>query len=222
MRPTISLFSLLCFFVWSACKQVTPAETSTPPASTTTANGKEFIIDVAHSELKWQAFKAVGSHNGIVPIREGKVMVDGNAITGGSVTLDMNNLQVTDLEGDDKLSLEKHLKGLKPGKEDDFFNTVKYPTATFAIKGSTPISGDSDANQLVHGELTMRDITKPVNIKAKLDTGAGNAIKITSAPFTIDRTEWGIKFRSKKFFNNLKDDFVYDEIKIELTIGAIE
>jgi polyisoprenoid-binding protein YceI len=204
-----------------ACKQNTPAD-AVSTTSTSSANGKVFKIDAPHSELKWQAFKTTGSHEGIIPILEGTVNVDGNTITGGKVVLDMNNLQVTDLEGEDKQSLEDHLKGNKPGKEDDFFNTSKYPTATYVIKGSTPITGDADATHMVQGELTMRDITKPVNIKVKLDTGAGNAIKISTDPFTIDRTEWGIKFRSKKFFDDLKDDFVYDEIKIQLTVGAIE
>jgi polyisoprenoid-binding protein YceI len=219
MRILTSLITLVMLAGVIACKPGNAADTTT---TTSSVQGKEYKIDVAHSELKWQAFKAVGTHHGIVPILEGTVNIDGNNITGGKVILDMKNLQVTDLEGDDKQSLEDHLKGLKPGKEDDFFNTSKYPTATFVIQGSSPITGDADVNHLVKGELTMRGITKPVAIRVKLDAGAGNAIKITAVPFTIDRTEWGVKFKSKKFFDDLKDDFVYDEIKLELTIGAIQ
>jgi len=222
MRLQFPIFICILFVMAIACKPASTSDTTTTPSLSSVGTGKEFKIDVAHSELKWQAFKAVGSHHGIVPILEGNVFVDANNITGGKVILDMKNLQVTDLEGDDKQTLEDYLKGFKPGKEDDFFNTTKYPTATFVIIGSTPITGDADVNHIVHGELTMRDITKPVNFKVKLDIGAGNAVKITAVPFTIDRTEWGIKFKSKKFFDDLKDDFVYDEIKIDLTIGAIQ
>jgi len=219
MRPLLSILLLALLVTLNSCKSSSSSDTTT---TTSPSHGKEFKIDVARSELKWQVFKAGGSHQGIVPILDGSVFIDGNNITGGKVTLDMKNLQVTDLEGEDKQALEEHLKGYKPGKEDDFFNVNQYPTATYVIKGSTPVSGDPEATHMVNGELTMRDITKPVAFKIKLDTGAGNAVKITAPQFSIDRTEWGIKFQSKKFFDNLKDDFVYDEIKLEMTVGAIQ
>jgi len=219
MRPPLSILLLALLVTLNSCKSSSSSDTTT---TTSPSHGKEFKIDVARSELKWQVFKAGGSHQGIVPILDGSVFIDGNNITGGKVTLDMKNLQVTDLEGEDKQALEEHLKGYKPGKEDDFFNVNQYPTATYVIKGSTPVSGDPEATHMVNGELTMRDITKPVAFKIKLDTGAGNAVKITAPQFSIDRTEWGIKFQSKKFFDNLKDDFVYDEIKLEMTVGAIQ
>jgi polyisoprenoid-binding protein YceI len=219
LTPYITM--MLCLLLF-ACKPATTSDSTNTNTTASSASSKEYKIDVAHSELKWQAFKAVGSHSGIVPVLEGNVFVDGNNITGGKVILDMKNLQVTDLEGDDKLGLESHLKGLEADEQDHFFNTNKFPTATYQITGSTPISGDSEATHMVKGELTMRGITNPVNMRVKLDAGAGNAIKITAPPFTIDRTLWGIKFESKKFFDNLKNDFIYDEIKIELTIGAIQ
>ena len=219
MRPPLSILLLALLVTLNSCKPSSSSDTTT---TTSPSHGKEFKIDVARSELKWQVFKAGGSHQGIVPILDGSVFIDGNNITGGKVTLDMKNLQVTDLEGEDKQALEEHLKGYKPGKEDDFFNVNQYPTATYVIKGSTPVSGDPEATHMVNGELTMRDITKPVAFKIRLDTGAGNAVKITAPQFSIDRTEWGIKFQSKKFFDNLKDDFVYDEIKLEMTVGAIQ
>jgi polyisoprenoid-binding protein YceI len=218
MKTHFTLIALGMLATLTACQSGSP---STASASISGNHGKAYKVDIAHSVLKWEAFKAVGKHQGSVPILEGTVFVDGTTITGGKVVLDMRNLQVTDLDGEDKQRLEAHLKGLRPGKEDDFFNTSLYPTATYTIEGSTPISGDADANLLVTGELTMKDITKPVNIRVKLDSGAAKAVKITAVPFVIDRTEWGIKFMSKKFFDDLKDNFVYDEIKIDLTVGAI-
>jgi len=220
MNRLIPCITMSILLVMVACQPATTTES--PSSIPAAATGKEYKIDITHSELKWQAFKAVGSHAGIIPILEGNVFVDGNNITGGKVIIDMKNLQVTDMEGDDKLSLESHLKGLEAGEEDDFFNVNKFPTTTYQILGSTSISGDGDATHMVKGELTMRGITNPVNMRVKLDAGAGNAIKVTAPPFTIDRTLWGIKYDSKKFFENLKDDFIYDEVKIELIIGAIQ
>lgn len=47
-------------------------------------------------------------------------------------------------------------------------------------------------------------------------------MKATAEPFMIDRTQWDVKFMSKTFFDNLKDDFVNDQVRIELTIGAVK
>lgn len=42
----------------------------------------------------------------------------------------MESINVEDLEGQDKIDLEKHLKGTVKGKEH-FFNVQKYPKAYF-------------------------------------------------------------------------------------------
>lgn len=219
MKPIISIlsFSILLFMV--SCK---PKNEQAPATDdTTTEKGKDFKINTSLSELKWQAFQPLGGHEGVIPIREGTVVIDNGVLTGGKVIFEMKNLRVLDLQGEDKQNLEAHLKGEKPGKEDDFFNVSKYPTATFVVTNVSPLSGDPEGTHSITGDLTMRDITRPVSFKANVDLGAVDAVKITGGPFNIDRTEWGIRFRSKKFFDDLADDFVNDEVKLQFTIGAM-
>lgn len=217
-----SLFALSLVIV--SCKSKGADESSTETTSTTgnTPKGTAFEIDVPRSELKWSAFKPTGTHSGIVPIAGGTIYVDGDIITGGTVNINMTGIEVRDLDGDMKANLEAHLKGSVEGKEDDFFNVSKYPKATYTILGSTKLENDPLGTHMINGELTIKEITKPVSFKAKVDLASGEAFKATAEPFVIDRTLWDIKFKSKKFFDDLKDDFVNDEIKLEFTIGAVK
>ena len=206
----------------TSCKSKTAEESTTTTTTGTNATGAAFQIDVPRSELKWNAFKPTGTHHGIVPISGGTIYVDGDLITGGNIEFDMSGLLVQDLEGEMKDKLESHLKGTEPGKEEDFFNVGKFPTATYTILNSSKLENDPLGTHMINGELRIKDITKPVSFKAMVDLASGTALKATTEPFTIDRTEWDIKFKSKKFFDDLKDDFINDEVKLEITIGAIK
>jgi polyisoprenoid-binding protein YceI len=217
----LSIFSLSLLAV--SCKskgaEETAAETTTP---TGTPAGAAYQVDVPRSQLKWTAFKPTGNHQGSVPIAGGTIYVDGDLITGGAVDINMSGLQVEGMDEGMKADLENHLKGTVPGKEEDFFNVGKYPTATFTILSSTKLENDPLGTHMINGELKMKDISKPVSFKAVVDLASGVALKATAEPFVIDRTQWDIRFKSKKFFDDLKDDFVNDEIRLELTIGAVK
>jgi polyisoprenoid-binding protein YceI len=90
------------------------------------------------------------------------------------------------------------------------------------VVSSTKLENDQLGTHMINGELTMKGITKPVNFKAVVDLSSGVAMKATAEPFMIDRTQWDVKFMSKTFFDNLKDDFVNDQVRIELTLGAVK
>lgn len=72
---------------------------------------------------------------------------------------------------------------------------------------------------MAYGNLTIKDITKNIGfpIDYKIE---GNNVKVTAEPFTIDRTEWEIKYNSGKFFENLKDNLILDEIEISFELIA--
>ncbi len=206
-----------------SCKSKgTEETTATETSAATTGPGETFLIDIPRSELKWNAYKPTGSHHGIIPISAGKINVADGLIMSGTIEFNIAGIEVRDLEGEYKEKLEGHLRGTVPGKEDDFLNVQKYPNASFTITGSTKLENDPLGTHMINGDLTIRDITKPVSFKAKVDLASGNALKATAEPFVIDRSQWEIKFKSKKFFDDLKDDFINDEVKLELTIGALK
>jgi len=204
----------------TSCKEKTQADTTTTTESQNNTTGKMvFQIDPQQSTVKWIGAKPAGTHNGTVPISSGSFTVEGGNVTSGTIVMDMKNLKVLDPSGDMGASLESHLKGIEPGKEEDFFNVDKYPTATYTIASTTKLENDPEATHMVNGSLTIKNITKPVNFKAKLDIKEGG-VTVTAPPFAIDRTEFDIKFKSLKFFDNLKDDFVNDEFQIGFTVVA--
>ena len=131
----------------------------------------------------------------------------------------MNTITVSDLEGDQKGYLESHLKGLDDEKADDFFNVKKYPTAKFEITKLTKKEGDPNGNALVYGNLTLRDQTQSVGFTANIDV-TDEAVNVGTAAFTINRTEWGIKYNSPTFFENLKEYAIDDKVGLKISLVA--
>ena len=217
-------FSTLLFasLLLVSCKSKGTEESTATTGGESNPSGVAYTIDIPRTELKWNAFKPTGTHFGIIPVIGGTIYVDNELITGGNVDFDLTKLEVKDLEGEYKEKLETHLKGTVAGKEDDFFNVGKFPTANYKITGSTKLENDPLGTHMINGELTMKGITKPVSFKAVVDMASGTALKAVAEPFVIDRTNWDIKFQSKKFFSDLQDDFINDEVKLELTVGAVK
>lgn len=216
------LFILVSSSLWiTACKEKTSTDTSTSTETPVTNSGLDgtYTIDLQSSQIKWQGTKPTGVHNGTVPISGGNVVVSGGLITGGQITIDMKGITVTDLEGDMKNNLEAHLKGTVAGKEQDFFNVDKYPTATYTINSSTALQNDPEGTHMINGTLTIKDIAKPVNFKAKI-SGDASTLTASTPQFSVDRTEYDIKFKSAKFFSNLQDDFINDEFKLQIDVTA--
>lgn len=221
MKKVIFLSSLFLLLTLGACKQKTDsADTSVTTESTGGVSGT-FTIDAPRSKVKWTGSKPTGTHTGIIPITSGNLVMTDGVFTGGILELNVAGLEVIDLEGEYKTKLETHLKG-EGSSEDDFFNTAKYPTATFTVKSSRQLQNDPDGTHEITGDLKMKDVSKPITFKATVDATTGTAIKASTKPFLLDRTDWNIKYGSKKFFADLKDDFIHDEVSVELEIGAIK
>jgi polyisoprenoid-binding protein YceI len=84
---------------------------------------------------------------------------------------------------------DKHLK------TDDFFNTEKFPTMTFK---STSFEKTGEDTYKISGNLTIRDVTKPVVLDAKYNGSMtdqhGNSKAGFKATTTIDRFDYGVKW----------------------------
>lgn len=180
---------------------------------------EELDILAEQTRIDWACSKPTATHTGTIGIKSGFAGINGNSLAGGEVVIDMSTITVTDLSGDMKASLEAHLKGTKEEKADDFFNINVYPEAKFVINKVVDVSNDSDFNVLVYGDLTMKDITKEIAFKAKSSYENG-ILNMESDEFSINRTDWGINFQSKKIFPQLKDKFIDDEVRLRLSMSA--
>jgi len=216
------LYVLLSLALFASCKKDKTAEAAVSAAKEVAQSneGKKFTVDSQSSKVLWTGSKPTGTHSGTIDVSEGTIMVKDGNITAGSFTMDMNTINNTDMEGDGKAGIEAHLKGQrKPEEVDDFFNVGKYPTSKFEITKVTKLVNDPAATHLVYGNLTMRDVTKEIGIKAQVQI-MEEGMKVTTPEFTINRTDWGIKFMSKNFFDDLKDKYIDDDIKLQINLGA--
>lgn len=204
--------------VMSCNDQSKKANTSdAKPAKTSDSDSHKYIVNVAESTIKWKGFKPTATHFGEIALEKGVFHTNGDLLDSGNFEIDMTSINVQDIEGDDKSNLEAHLKGTVEGKEGDFFNINAFPSSSFEI---TEVQSMEAGKTMLSGNLTMKgvsnNITFPVNIKSEGD----NHLSLTSEPFTIDRTKWGINFGSKSIFDNLGDKFVNDEIELEIILKA--
>ena len=137
-------------------------------------------------------------------------MKDG-APESGNFTIDMTSLENTDLaeDAEKKAKLEGHLKS------GDFFEVEKFPTATFEVTGVTA-GGTEGATHTVSGNLTMKGITKSVDIPANVSMADGK-MTIETPEFTIDRTQWDVKFNSG-LFGAVGDAIIADDVKLKITL----
>lgn len=177
------------------------------------------IMMPGETQLKWSGSKPGKTHKGYINIKEGRVKLSDDAIVGGSVIMDMKSLTVTDLKGESKSDLESHLKGMGSSNADDFFNVKKYPTSKFEITRIARLSNDENYDLLIYGDLTIKDVTKEIAFKASVNY-EGSELIMSSEEFSINRTDWGINFMSKSFFDNLKDRFIEDKVDLQFVMRA--
>lgn len=193
-----ALVSLTAFSP-AAIKDFKPAKIST------------YKVDNASSKLTWAAKKATGDHNGEVKVSNGSFAIENNVLKGGSFDIDLNT--ITDADLTEQASNDKLVSTLK---SETFFNTEKFPKASFVISSAIKTTG----NQYdVKGKLTIKGITNEVSFPATV-TVNGKKLAAT-AKITIDRTKYDIKFRSKSFFENLGDKVIYDDFDLNVNLNAV-
>jgi polyisoprenoid-binding protein YceI len=134
---------------------------------------------------------------------EGTLVYDQDNVAASSVdvTLPMSGLDA--LVPD----LTEHLRSA------DFFDAAKWPNASFK---STKVEKVGETKLKVTGNLTIRDVTRPVVLDVTLNksgAGRGGEPKIGfDATATIKRSEFGVA----KFIPN-----VADEVDIRITTEAL-
>ena len=155
--------------------------------------------------IVWKGYKPTGSHNGTIDVKSSEFKFDGEKLVGGVVVFDMSSVKCLDLEdANDNKDLVDHLKN------EDFFDVEKHPTSKFEL---TKVISQKDSSLQVIGNLTLNGITKEIKFAANINN---NMFK--SKIIKIDRTDFGVKYKSKKFFDNLKDKFINDEFDVSFVI----
>ena len=184
-------------------------------AATAQAEAMEFTVDTTQSTIEWAGSKPTGTHTGTIKVSNGTFKANDSIIESGTFVIDMQSIEVTDLEGEDKSNLEAHLKGTVEGQEGDFFNVTEFPKAKFEVTGIT----EAEGQPMLQGNLTIKEETKNITFPVSISQDEEN-IEITSEEFTIDRTKWNVNYGSKSVFEGLGDKFIYDDVKLKINLKA--
>lgn len=181
----------------------------------TTKDGVVYQIDTLNSRIEWKGYKVVKSdqtgHFGTINFESGDLTVKDGVLESGKFVADMNSLTSVDLK-DDAAQLEKLEGHLKSG---DFFETNKFPTASYEItKVSKNESGDY--NTLLDGNLTIKGITKPVQFNANVSIKDG-AASIATEPKDISREGFNVKFQMP-----IANGVVKDDVNVQILVKANE
>ncbi|WP_316817762.1 YceI family protein [Pedobacter nyackensis] len=165
-----------------------------------------YKVDVAQSTLTWLGKKVTGSHNGSIALQSGNLLFDGKKLSGGNFVIDMTTIK----DADKSARLEGHLKA------DDFFGTDKFATSTFVIKKIA--AAGTQVN--VTGDLTIKGVTNSITFPANVVWNADGSITATADKIIVDRTKYGIKYRSKGMFPDVGDKMIYDDFELAIKLVA--
>jgi polyisoprenoid-binding protein YceI len=200
--------------LFSACGgpvvQENESNASASFASSKHIGNEKYVIDKKESMVTWKGSKLFASdqeHTGNVHISKGELMIENGQLVGGTVVVDMNT--ISDKDDGSENDLINHLKS------PDFFDVKKFPTAAFAI---TRVASANGADINVTGNLTIKGITHAVTFPAKMEVKGG--IVYANSKLIIDRTKWDVRYNSGKFYDNLADETISDDIEFQMKIVA--
>jgi polyisoprenoid-binding protein YceI len=177
---------------------------------------KNFTIERAKSSIEWVGKKVTGAHNGTVDIADGVLTLTDGELTGGQFNIDTRSiriLDVTDLNTNTQFA--GHLAS------EDFFAAEAYPTASLDITSVSQGRNGHEgiANYRVAANLTIKGITQPIEFEAAVGTVKGDTLR-ASARVVVDRTKYGMKFRSGNFFKDLGDTLIFNDFTLNVLLAA--
>ena len=206
-KSNIKLFQalfILLFLIFSCSKKKIKQDMNNDTVINKTINPQEYKVNQNTSVLTWVGRKVSSGHNGTIMLKNGYLNVSTDGIIDGEFNIDMNSISVSDLQGGGKASLERHLKN------EDFFSVNDFPLSN--------ISFHSNKDQIINNQvdldasLTIKNITHPINFTATI-IEVSPKLKL-KADLVFDRSLYDVKYGSGKFFENLGDRLILDDIQI--------
>ena len=170
----------------------------------------DYALDVTHSRLGFVARHAMVT----------KVRGQFGAFTG-TAHIDEAN------PADSKVDLSIDVASIDSGTADrdghlksgDFFDAETYPTITFS---STDVKR-AGSDWTITGDLTIKDVTKPVTIEFEQTGSAVDPFGNTRVGFegdvTVNRKDWGLTWNAALETGGV---LVSEKIKLEFDVSAIQ
>jgi polyisoprenoid-binding protein YceI len=144
-----------------------------------------YALDPTHSYVSFTArHLMVTKVRGRFPVTEGELVIGADPVQSSvHTTIDVSAVE----SGDPKR--DEHLRSA------DFFDTEQHQHATFT---STKVEDHGDGEFVLHGDLTIRGVTRPVALKGEyLGTQTspwGDTRTGFSAETEVSRKDWGLEW----------------------------
>ncbi len=179
--------------------------------TTVTGLSGTFDIDPAHSSIGFVARHAVvtkvrGNFNEI----EGAAQINGADLASSSVQVTLKAASV-DTRSEQR---DGHLRSA------DFFDADTYPVITFA---STAVSAVSDDEVEITGDLTIKDVTRPITFPLTYTGSAVDPFGNTRVGFegsvSVNRKDFGLTWNAALETGGV---LVSEKVTLEFDISAIK
>jgi polyisoprenoid-binding protein YceI len=169
----------------------------------------EFTVDPAHTSVEF-----IGRHLMITKVRGRFPEVSGT-------------ITIADEPERSHVEVELEVATVETGNADrdahlrsaDFFDAEKYPTISFR---STKVEAGTSGTWAVTGDLTVRDITRPVTLQVDFDGASASPFGDErigfSAAAEVDREDWGLTWNVSLESGGL---LVGKKVRIELNVQAV-
>jgi polyisoprenoid-binding protein YceI len=185
---------------------------STRSAATTIAPPEPGVykIDASHSMVEF-----VARHLMVTKVRGRFGGFDGEIVVGNTPEESAVNVAIEAASIDSgEAKRDEHLRNA------DFLDVEQFPTLEFH---STKVEQSSETTIKVTGDLTIKDVTRPVVLDAEFDGNfsdpwGGQRIGFT-AETEINREDWGITWNAALESGGV---VVSKKVKLELTVSAVK
>lgn len=182
-------------------------------ASSAVAAPKKFAIDPNHTEVTFTVRHIFSNVTGSFKESRGTILFDEQNTANSSVVDSIATASI--FTNNDRR--DNHLRS------DDFLNAEKFPYIVFKSTKVTPLGKDRKFQ--IYGDLTIRDVTKPVVLDAELlgvgPFGIGGKVMATKAGFVattkINRQDYGVKWNKTL---DAGGGMLSDDVVINLNVEA--
>jgi len=176
-----------------------------------------YKVDVDSSTIQWIGRKVTGEHDGNLKILYGNVRkyldTEQKEVIKGNIVIDMTTITNNDIESKEyQKYFVDHLNS------SDFFDVAHFSKSQLKILDNIILSNESSGNMMITAEITIKGITQKVEFPAKIEFIDDLATAVGT--IDIDRTLFDIRYKSKSFFPEMGDYFIYDDFTLNFIIKA--
>lgn len=175
-----------------------------------------FTVDPARSVIFWKGRNLFNHHHGSAKLTDGSFRAEAGTFSSAEFSVDLKSIACADLtDAAYNAMLLAHLA------TDDFFDTARFPVATFRAAKVEPLpdATPGTVNYRLEGDFTLRGVTRPLAFDAVCALNEAGEL-VAQAELDLDRTAWGSLYGSGKFYEFLGKHVVNDLVHLHILLVA--